>query len=243
MRSPVDVKKMFCGSVAVLLLTVMAFGAEFWDKKEYTQWSEKECKKLLENSPWARDHTDQSARGADSPDAMDSRAPFISYLVQFRSAKPIQQAIVRRMQIANKYDTLSAEQKQQFDKSAAAFFASIPTDGIVVHVSYSTNNQQYYRDLVRHWQAQTAELLKNSVYLSGTKGEKVPLALFAAAGGDQPEFQFIFPRTIDGKPILSPEDKHLRLEFDYPVIGGLGNGRAFMEFKLDKMKFKDELTY
>src|SRR5688572_16531006 len=32
-------------------------GGEFWQKKAYRQWSEKECQKLLEDSPWAQKHT------------------------------------------------------------------------------------------------------------------------------------------------------------------------------------------
>ena len=32
-------------------------GGEFWQKKEYQQWSERECRKLLEDSPWGQSYT------------------------------------------------------------------------------------------------------------------------------------------------------------------------------------------
>lgn len=35
----------------------LAQGKESWQKKEYRQWSEKECRNLLENSPWAQTYT------------------------------------------------------------------------------------------------------------------------------------------------------------------------------------------
>ncbi len=49
--------KIAFGLAAVLvgsLSTVRA--AEFWEKKDFRQWSEKECRKLLGNSPWAKQY-------------------------------------------------------------------------------------------------------------------------------------------------------------------------------------------
>ena len=45
------------GLVAVLLGSLSTVrAAEFWEKKDYRQWSEKECRKLLRNSPWAKQY-------------------------------------------------------------------------------------------------------------------------------------------------------------------------------------------
>jgi hypothetical protein len=33
-----------------------ALGSDFWEKKDYTKWSEKECRKMLTNSPWAKQY-------------------------------------------------------------------------------------------------------------------------------------------------------------------------------------------
>jgi hypothetical protein len=33
---------------------------EFWEKKDSSQWSQKECKKLLEDSPWVKHHVETS---------------------------------------------------------------------------------------------------------------------------------------------------------------------------------------
>jgi hypothetical protein len=169
--------------------------------------------------------------------------------VQFRSALPVRQALVRQMQIAQKYDSLAAEQKQQFDQSANSFLTSKFEDAVVVYVTYQTNSQAKDRELARYWQSQTADLLKNTVFLRNSKGEQVALAQFNAAQGGERSFQLLFPRQINGKPFMSPEDKSLMLEFSYPVLdipggfGKLGDGRGFMEFKPKKMVFEGNLIY
>ena len=40
--------------LALLLLVGTALAEDFWVKKEYTQWNDEEIKKLLTNSPWAK---------------------------------------------------------------------------------------------------------------------------------------------------------------------------------------------
>ena len=186
----------------------------------------------------------QSAQASD-----DGRQFQIKYQMQFRSALPVRQALVRQMQIAQKYDSLGPEQKQQFDKGAKAFLDANFSDAVVVYVTYETNSQAKAMELARHWQSQSTDLLKNNVFLRNSRGEQVPLAQFNPPQGSERSFQFIFPRQVNGKPLASPEDKSLMLEFTYPVVdipggyGKLGDGRGFMEFKPKKMVFQGELVY
>jgi hypothetical protein len=44
-------------SLAALLGGAVAFAADFWNTKEYMQWTDEEVKKVLTNSPWAKDVT------------------------------------------------------------------------------------------------------------------------------------------------------------------------------------------
>jgi predicted NUDIX family NTP pyrophosphohydrolase len=227
---------------------LLAFpGGEFWEKKEFAQWSQKECRRLLEDSPWSKQLNLQSVvimqSGARNATTGSEQQPYIKYQAQFRSALPIRQATVRQMQIVQKYESLSPEQRQQFDKQAEAFISADVADWIIVYVSYTTNSQTYELELARHWQSQTAELLKNSVFLIPSKGDRIALANFAVAPGGQRYFQFIFPRQVSGRPIIGPQDKSIRLEFAYPIIGSMGDGRAFLEFKLEKMIFHGNIEY
>ena len=145
-----------------------------------------------------------------------------------------------RLQIAQKYDSLPPEQKQEFDKKAEEFLSAGSPDAVIVHVTYMANSQTNELELARHWQSRTTDTLKNSVYLISSKGVRVPLAQYAVAQGGQHEFQFIFPRQYDGKPILGPDDKSLKLEFAYPIVDTMGDGRAFMEFKVQKDDHRGE---
>ena len=245
-------RKTFCAALSILFISSVstAFGADFWETKEYTKWSSKECGKMLENSPWAKDFSLVAAGLQRSAGASDDGQQFyIKYQLQFRSALPVRQALVRQMQIAQKYDSLSPEQKQQFDKSAESFLSSNFPDAVILYVTYDTNSQSIARELDRHWQSRTADLLRNTVFLRNSRGQQVALAQFAVSQGSERSFQFIFPRKVDGEPFLKADDKSLQLEFSYPVVsapgggGSLGDGRAFVEFKPQKMIFKGDLVY
>ncbi len=217
---------------------------QFWEKKEYKQWSQKECAKLLEDSPWAEElNLVQTSINPSNLDSDDGQAFYIKYQIQFRSALPIRQALVRQMQIAQKYDKLPPEQKQQFDKSAEGFLNADFSDKVIVYVYYSTNSRNRDLELARYWQSQTMDLLKNSVFLSNSKGNKVSLIGFNVAPGAERSFQFIFPREYDGEPLIGMKDKSLKLEWTYPVINRLGDGRGFTEFKPEKMVFQGNFAY
>src|SRR5215470_9700851 len=50
--------------LAGLLVAGIALGEDFWVKKEYTQWTEQEVKKVMTNSPWAKDINVSAPPGA-----------------------------------------------------------------------------------------------------------------------------------------------------------------------------------
>ena len=50
-------------ALGAIVLTATLWGAGFWDKKEFTQWSDKEVQRTFENSPWAKKVT---VSGADA---------------------------------------------------------------------------------------------------------------------------------------------------------------------------------
>jgi hypothetical protein len=240
-----SVKNLFCLLLpALLLLSVAGYtaGKEFWITKPYYEWTQKECQQMLQNSPWAKEIS-LTGTGGGGNDSTDSRTPFVTYSIQLQTAAPIRQAIVRQSQIAQKYDSFPVEKKQEFDKKSQQYLDGSSEDVVIVYVSFSTNSRDGLRKLLTHWPSQTVDLLKNSVYLSGSKSAKVPIAQFIPGAGGQPEFRFVFPRKLNGKEIISPEDKVLRLEFNYPVVSSMGDGNGNVEFKTEKMKINDEVVY
>jgi len=218
-------------------------GADFWEKKDYKKWSNNECAKMLQNSPWAQQYTLTQQSG----DATGGQLPYIKYTIQFRSALPVRQAMVRQMQIANKYDSLPPEKQQAFDQQAGSFLSADYSNLVVVHVTYETNVQSLDMALARYWQSQVASVFSNSVHLISSNGIKVPLSDFKVAQGAQREFQYIFPRQYEGRPLLANQDKNLLLEFTYPaadmVQGSMGDGKGMAEFKVKNMLINGEVAY
>ena len=249
-------RKIICFAISAIFLaaSTAAFGADFWEKKDYKEWKAKECSKMLTDSPWAQDFTEMDSQLQESARTSDDGQQFyVKYQARFDSALPIRQAQVRQMQLLQNYESLGSEQKKQMDQSAEAFLAKQFPDAIIVFVTYGTNSQTANMNLSRYWQSQTTDLLKNKVFLRNSKGDRVDLAQFQTYQGEL-DFHFIFPRqTSDGKPLVDPADKNLMLEFSYPSVAIPGTrrtipddgreGSAFLEFKPQKMVFKGELAY
>jgi hypothetical protein len=244
-------KKKFSGLLLMLWLGGLAHGQakEFWQVKDYRQWTEKECRKLLEASPWAQSRVFSEVRIdplQDNEPAARGREPNpqIKYQAQFRSATPIRQALVRQAMLTEKYDQMTSEQKQAFDEKMQKFLTGAAPELVIVHVDYSTNVQNTDRSLAQYWQTQTTETLKNSVYLLGPKGEKVPLQRYVSATGAGRSFQFLFPRQYEGRPLLSPEDKTIKVEFMHPFSSERGTpSRVLLEFKVEKMLIQGAVVY
>ncbi|GEM_PF-626087 len=259
--------------LAVALGTLAASqGGEFWQKKDYRQWSEKDCRKLLENSPWAQKHTlsevfiDSTATpGAGRSDPVQGSAaesgripgplertsteraresrPQLFYQAQLRSAMPIRQAIVRLTQISADYNEMPPDQQAAFDKKSAEFLSKPFPNTVVVHISYGSNVQFDDRNLTRHWRSQTTETLKNFVFLILPGGEKVALSGYAVSQGAGREFQFEFPRQYNNRPLVGAQDKTLQLEFPHPGIRGQRESRVLLTFKVEKMMLQGAIAY
>jgi hypothetical protein len=172
-----------------------------------------------------------------SSDLAREVAPSIQYVAQFRSALPIRQVLVRLSQINQKYDRMGLEQKREFDRSAEQFLSKSFVDAVVLYVSFSSNVQTYERDLIRH-----QNMVKNYTYLIGYGGERVPPLVYTFIEPSR-AFQLIFPHQHNGRPLVGPSDKTLRLEFQHPRIGDFGEARILREFKTEKMLFGGSLVY
>ena len=260
-------KTMVCAALALLVASGAAGAAESWEKKNYKTWSEKECRKLLADSPWAKEHTQPSQvtlpnipegrpAGWISNDTADPErppeevayrtvesGPRITYRVQFRSARPIRQALVRQAQLRRNYDAMTPPQKQAFDQEAEQFLGREFPDTVVVYVTYTASGRADPRALQQNWKNLTVDTLKDGVFLSGAEGVKAPLMQFMPAEGDTPAFQLVFPRQVQGRPLVGPGDKRLQLEFPHPEGGGAGRQRVRVEFKVDKMVVDGQVVY
>lgn len=238
--------------IAVFMTSLISFAAvaqskDFWLAKDYKQWTERECKKLLEDSPWASDYTLKQSRidslqgGSIETRAAQNRV--VGYRVHFRSATPIRQAMARQQMLTEKYDQLAPEQKQPFDERIGKFLSTSFADSVLVHVAYNSNAPDLDREMARYWQMQTTDTLKNTTFLVGSGGQRVPLQRFVAATGAGREFQLAFPRQLNGQPIVSEKDKTIKIEFLHPKLNNEPETRVLLNFQLGKMTVNDRQVF
>jgi len=241
-------KNLFLFLPVVLLTGVTLCAQPFWQKKKYTSWSKEEAKKMLEDSPWSGSYAfNAMAMEILQQSTADSRAresrPFIRYNVQLHSAPPIRQAMVRLEQIALKYGQLPPEKKQVFDQDSGKFLGATFNDVVRVHVEYTTNVPALDRDLANYWQNGNPTELQSYIYLITPNGKRLPPLRFTVAKGAERSFDLIFPRKLEGQPILDPPDGALSLEFPHPRIGQMQDGRVLVEFKGSKMMVDGKPVY
>lgn len=266
-------RKMFIVLLVILGIGTLADSAvaqQFWDKKDYSQWSKGECKRLLEDSPWSVRHdlsTSQfslSERGGTGT-TDGSTGGRLTYIIQLRSVLPVRQAVVRCAQFEMNYDKMGADQKRGFDARVNGFL-SVQPEPILVHVTYDSNQTETDRSVASFWQTQTLETLKDKVFLITQAGERIAPVKFSVLPDPGREFEFEFPRLLNGKPVLAGTDKSLRLEMNIqrsaasatpatPSGGGRrvriasnmgdesGTDRVTAEFKVVKMTYKGKLVY
>lgn len=234
----------------VLLLPLLAPSAaraqDFWLNKPYKEWTAKECRKVLEDSPWARQHIISrvlvESLSEPSSDRARENNPRIVYTIQFRTARPLRQAMIGEQQTAARSSAPTPEQKAAFDKSAEAFLAQPFPDTVIVFIEFSSNVQSYQSDLERIWGTRTEPWAQNEIFLINGKGQKVPPLRFSrrASGG---AFQVVFPRNFAGQPFLSVADKEVQIEFPHPTIGILTGSRVLEVFRIPKMIVDGKLEH
>jgi len=241
-------------SVLLVSLAVPALGADFWAKKPYQQWSKEETGRMLEESPWATTLSlggvEDVLTGSNAPTTSSSQGhrgtssrqgygemetnPTISYNLQFRSAEPIREAMVRSSELNSHYDAMSAEQKTAVDANAAKFLAVKFADRVVVSVTFKTNVQDYESQLRTYWGQRSLPTLSMSVFLDAGK-ERLSLMDYSF---EEDTFQFVFPRPKK----VSPDEK-LGVEFIHPKIDRIGQRRILQEFSLKKMLVNGEPVF
>jgi len=240
------------------LLAASAAAQGFWDKKEWKKWSADECKKMMEDSPWAQKWTqefDQTAQfstynqstgrgtggGAGTGDEAHLR---MWYIVEFRSAQPIREAVARQAQIQMKYDSMDEKQRAAVDQQTEKYVNAIYPDVVVVHVLYGSNVPVYERQLATFWQNNFPPgVVPQEAFLDLSTGKKViPIRMVSPRTGAD-EFELIFPRVVDGQPLLTDDSKVLGIEFQAPTIGKIPGDRVHIEFKTSKMRFNGAVVY
>ena len=232
-------KRLLNATTLVLLLAGAATAQ--WQKKPYKEWSEKEALAVLNNSPWGQTqtYTDTSrmfdvGRAVDSSAKREAEVPEVQFRIRFFSSKPIRQATSRLVELKQK-GQVSSQLAAQLDALAGANFPDYVIITVVVEAEHSGSLMGMAASVLDR---QSTAQLKNETYLMLTGGKRVFLTEYQMPRKDGLGARFVFPRVVDGKPILSQEINEVVFH------STLNSGPELnMRFKIKDMTFAGNLEY
>ncbi|GAB4238776.1 MAG: hypothetical protein Kow00109_13310 [Acidobacteriota bacterium] len=200
-----------------LLVCLAAVGSASWTStidqpwaKPETDWTREECLRILTNSPWvAKDTTTQVVGGVGSG-VQGEKEIFSTYYVRLFSARPVRRAYRRLLELQTG-DSASGEDSAGED--------TLFRDWIVISVTFRCNNPREQARIEQFFQTGTTETMKNRAYLTTPRHPRVPLAEYFPPQNPLVGAKFVFPRLVDGEPIVGEGDSFLVFEFDTPVEG------------------------
>jgi hypothetical protein len=244
--------------VAVALFLTCALAAGVGAQKQmkaWAEWSKGDVQKILNNSAWGQTQEDKDlsemfyspttqgrsaaapptsgARGATPETGGNDRneqgalnqATGVKFHIRWLSAKPIRQALAR--QIVMNGGTLNEQLRG---------FAENDESRVVLGVWFESTDQRFSGKVMQAFNSAVTETLKNYTYLERKDGKRIFLQAYVSP--QQNPFGaalFVFPRTVDEKPLLLPDsgdvrfvaevNKDLKLNMKYKVADMLYNGR------------------
>ncbi len=209
--------------------------------RPFTKWSLKETQKILTDSPWAKQmtlteavtdtyrsgtidglnlrETTEGRRGYGiSKDAgvAGDKEHYHTYTVRFYSALPVRQAHLRLLQINSKYDLMTPDQKRSFDEKYSYLLDMDVSRDIVISLEFVSNDQNLNLEVNQRLRQATKDLLVQSAYLISDRMNRVPLQAYIPPADDGTGAKLVFPRTVQGEPVIIARDREAKLEFFPP---------------------------
>lgn len=238
---------------ALILFGTAAYAQK---SKPWTEWSQKEAEKILNDSAWGQTQTERGAGGSSQPaqtsavtsttlarrEDSSTRAasgvesgekkesPSVHFRVRLMSAKPIRAAFVRMVELQGAPAEKVAQLKTFVDRDFA--------DYIVVTISLDGSDKKLMAPAMQILANADAPALKNTTYLERKDGKKLDLMDYRAPIQDGLGAKFVFPRHLDGKPFLDSDSGELR--FTTELVKGVKINRRF---KVSEMLYDGKLEF
>jgi hypothetical protein len=241
--------------IILTFVSVLVIGVEAQKKvKPWTEWTEKEALKMLNDSAWGQTQTDtDTSEMFYSPNSQNrnpignrpldtsggsnndrttqgqtNQATNVDYRIRLLTAKPIRQALARRAQIQNPElaEQLKAFAEQHTDKY------------IVVAVDFESRDRRYSGPAMQIFNSANTGVLKNSTYLENNDGKRLFLQEYIAPINDGMGAKFVFPRTQNNEQFVNEQSGYLRF---YSEVAK--NIKLNMRFKIADMMYDGKLEY
>ena len=237
-------------------LVLFGTAAHAQKNKPWSEWSQKEAEKILNDSAWGQTQTesgagvsseptqtsaissttlarreDSSTRAAARVESGEKKeSPSVHYRVRLMSAKPIRAAFVRMVELQGAPAEKVAQLKTFVDRDFA--------DYIVVTISMDGSDKKLMAPAMQILANADASALKTTTYLERKDGKKLDLMDYRAPIQDGLGAKFVFPRNLDGKPFLDSNSGELR--FTTELAKGVKISRRF---KVSEMMYDGKLEF
>jgi hypothetical protein len=240
-------------SILLIFILIFVISAVAQKKsKPWTDWSEKEIDKMLNESAWGQTQTETDSSemffNTNSSNRMGNRpldsssgsgnnrstqgqlnqATSINYRIRLLTAKPIRQALARRvlMQKPELAEQLNAFVERQNDKF------------IVVTVDYDSKDSRYSGPAMQIFNSANTGILKNNTYLENKDGKRLFLQEYIAPINDGMGAKFVFSRTIENEPFVNEQSGYLRFYSEMAK-----NIKLNTRFKITDLMYEGKLEY
>jgi hypothetical protein len=244
-------KTAFALLMLLALLAPFTTGASQKEKKPWSEWTQKEAEKILNDSPWSQiqNETDTSEMfyqpTADprtnprtpNPDGRlaqgaSNQSSNLKYGVRFFSARPVRQAFVRMMLLKQK--DLPPDVIERMNN-----FAEVTaTDSIIVAVTIEGTDKRSLGHVMQLFNSAVIGTLKNTTYLERNDGKRIFIEEYHPPGKDGFGARFIFLRMMNEELFITPEVREVRF------VAEVGNEvKLNMKFKVADMMMDGKLEY
>jgi hypothetical protein len=227
-----------CTVVIASLLAALPASADPLHERCFRTWTLEEAVQILNDSPWARRETYTRVVGGIGSGVFGEKEIYNTFFVRLLSAKPIREAYARVLQVQDGYDLLSEEEKERFDTSVKPGLELDVRRWIVVTVSFRSNDPNAERNMRQFLESQNSETMRNRVSLSTARFPQLHPTAYFPPKGDGIGAKFVFPRAVNGTPVVTSADRQLRFQLD---VAGIQNGLN-VRFSIPDMMVRGELV-
>jgi hypothetical protein len=214
------VKKIF--SIPVLALTVITslYGAvlsqEFLELP-FSFWTVEHAVGLLNDSPWAKQTTFTRVIEGVGSGVLGEKEIYNTFYTRLLSARPVREAFARVEQINHGYDSLSPGDQENFDELIRPGLELDVRETIVVSVSFRSNDPDNESRVTRYLRSGSADSFKRAAFLVTAEHPRVEILDYVPPSGDGTGGKFVFPRSIDGMPLVGEAEGSFVFELYAPV--------------------------
>lgn len=174
----------------------------------------------------------QSISGSRASQGAKNQAISVNYHIRLLSAKPVRQAFMRVIELAQK-----TPDKALLD-DLQSFVQRDFSDFIVVAVNFDSTDGRFSGPALQAFASSNLGSLKNKTYLERNDGKRVFLMQYHAPINDGLGAKFIFPRIVDEKNFINAETGSFR--FYSEVNSQL---KLNVSFKTSELMYNGQLEY